>query len=91
MPTASSWSRLGALTKFYNIDKVLSMNRRTAESANLEYAASPIGRLSATLRAKLKGARERVFSPKTLLNPDPVSVGGRSDRAVQVRFLYIRS
>jgi hypothetical protein len=54
--------QLGALTKFYNINKVLSMNRRTAESANLEYAASPLGRLRATLRAKLKGARERAFS-----------------------------
>jgi hypothetical protein len=53
--------QIGALTKVFNIDKVLSMNRRTAESANLEYAASPLGRLSATLRAKLKGARERAF------------------------------
>jgi spore maturation protein CgeD len=54
--------QIGALTKVYNINKVLSMNRRTAESANLEYAASPIGRLRATLRAKLKGAWERIFS-----------------------------
>jgi hypothetical protein len=28
--------QIGALTKVYNIDKVLSMNRRTVESANLE-------------------------------------------------------
>jgi hypothetical protein len=54
--------QIGALTKVYNIDKVLSMNRRTVESANLEYAASPFGRLRATLRAKLKGAMERAFS-----------------------------
>jgi hypothetical protein len=54
--------QIGALTKVYNIDKVLSMNRRTAESANLEYAASPFGRLLATLRAKLRGARECLFS-----------------------------
>ena len=54
--------QIGALTKVYNIDKVLSMNRRTVESANLEYATSPIGRLFVTLRAKLRGARERVFS-----------------------------
>jgi hypothetical protein len=54
--------QLGALTKFYNIDKVLSMNRRTAESANLEYAASPFGRLLATFRAKLRGAWDRVSS-----------------------------
>jgi spore maturation protein CgeD len=52
--------QIGALTKVYNIDKVLSMNRRTAESANLEYSASPFGRLLVTLRAKLRGARERL-------------------------------
>ncbi len=54
--------QVGALTKVYNIDKVLSMNRRTVESANLEYSASPIGRLLITLRAKARGARERLFS-----------------------------
>jgi glycosyltransferase involved in cell wall biosynthesis len=53
--------QLGALTKVYNIDKVLSMNRRTTESANLEYSASSFGRLLVTLRAKLHGARERFF------------------------------
>jgi len=52
--------KLGALTKFYNIDKVLSMNRRTVESANLEYATSPLGRLWVGFRAKLKGAWQRV-------------------------------
>ena len=55
--------QIGALTKVYNIDKVLSMNRRTVESANLEYSASPFGRLLVTLRAKLRGARERL-SPR---------------------------
>jgi hypothetical protein len=55
--------QLGALTKFYNIDKVLSMNRRTTESANLEYSDSAFGRLLVTLRAKLRGARERL-SPR---------------------------
>jgi Glycosyl transferase family 2 len=54
--------RLGALTKFYNIDKVLSMNRRTDVSANLEYSASRFGRILVTLRAKLRGARERLSS-----------------------------
>jgi spore maturation protein CgeD len=54
--------QIGALTKVYNIDKVLSMNRRTTESANLEYASSPVGRLFVTLRAKVKGARERFLS-----------------------------
>jgi glycosyltransferase involved in cell wall biosynthesis len=56
--------QIGALTKVYNIDKVLSMNRRTIESANLEYSASPFGRLLVTFRAKLRGARERLFSPR---------------------------
>lgn len=54
--------QIGALTKVYNIDKVLSMNRRTAESANLAYAASPIGRMLVNFRAKLRGAWERVSS-----------------------------
>jgi spore maturation protein CgeD len=56
--------QIGALTKVYNIDKVLSMNRRTVESANLEYAASSLGRLKVLLRAKLRGARERLTSPR---------------------------
>jgi hypothetical protein len=54
--------QIGALTKVYNIDKVLSMNRRTVQSANLEYSASPLGRLMVLFRAKLRGARERLFS-----------------------------
>ena len=54
--------QIGALTKVYNIDKVLSMNRRTVQSANLEYAASPLGRFKVLLRAKLRGARERLTS-----------------------------
>ena len=56
--------QVGALTKVHNIDKVLSMNRRTVQSANLEYAASPLGRLLVTFRAKLRGARERLFSAR---------------------------
>ncbi len=56
--------RIGALTKVYNIDKVLSMNRRTTQSANLEYASSPLGRVLVTLRAKLRGASERLFPPR---------------------------
>ena len=55
--------QIGALTKIYNIDKVLSMNRRTVQSANIEYAASPLGRLLAMLRAKFRGAREAWFAP----------------------------
>jgi glycosyltransferase involved in cell wall biosynthesis len=53
--------QLGALTKFYNINKVLSMNRRTVESANLEYADSTLGRFRATVRAKVRGARDRLL------------------------------
>jgi hypothetical protein len=56
--------QVGALTKIYNIDKVLSMNRRTVQSANLQYAASPLGRLVATLRAKFRGARATLFAPR---------------------------
>jgi hypothetical protein len=56
--------QIGALTTVYNIDKVLSMNRRTVQSANLEYATSSFGRLFVTLRAKLRGAREALFSPR---------------------------
>jgi len=56
--------RIGALTKVYNIDKVLSMNRRTAESANIAYAATPFGRILATLRAKFHGTWDRVSRPR---------------------------
>jgi spore maturation protein CgeD len=54
--------QIGALTKVWNINKILSMNRRTAESANLEYASSPIGRVMVTVRAKLKGVIGKVAS-----------------------------
>ena len=56
--------QIGALTKVYNIDKVLSMNRRTEESVNLEYSASPLGRLLITIRRKFSGAWERLFSAR---------------------------
>jgi hypothetical protein len=56
--------QIGAFTKIYNIDKVLSMNRRTVQSANLEYSASPLGRLFVTLRAKVRGTRQRLFAPR---------------------------
>jgi spore maturation protein CgeD len=56
--------QIGALTKVWNIDKVLSMNRRTIESANVAYSASPLGRLLLTLRAKLRGAWDRVSRPR---------------------------
>lgn len=56
--------QIGALTKIHNLAKVLSMNRRTTESANLEYFASAFGRVMVTIRAKLRGARERFFSSR---------------------------
>ena len=56
--------QIGALTTVYPINKVLSMNRRTVQSTNLAYATSPVGRLFATFRAKLRGAREALFAPR---------------------------
>jgi glycosyltransferase involved in cell wall biosynthesis len=53
--------KMGALTKIYNIDKVLSMNRRTASSVNLEYADSRLGRFWILLKVKIKGIR-RIFN-----------------------------
>ncbi len=52
--------KIGALTKVWNIDKVLSMNRRTTASINLEYAESPMGRFLVLVKAKIKGVR-RIF------------------------------
>ena len=56
--------QIGKLTTVHPINKVLSMNRRTETSINLEYATTPLGRAWAMLKAKGKGARERVFGPK---------------------------
>ncbi len=53
--------KMGALTKIYNIDKVLSMNRRTAASVNLEYAESRLGRFFILMKVKAKGIR-RIFN-----------------------------
>jgi spore maturation protein CgeD len=52
--------QIGLLTKVYNIDKMLSMNRRTVESINLQYSTSPVGRAFITFREKLKGAWELI-------------------------------
>ncbi len=49
--------QIGALTTVYNINKLVSMNRRTASSVNLEYAESGLGRAAALLKAKIKGLR----------------------------------
>jgi len=51
--------RIGSLTTVHPIPQVLSMNRRTEASCNLEYASTPLGRLMATFKAKARGARER--------------------------------
>ena len=56
--------QIGALTKVYNIEKVLSMNRRTTDSVNLQYSASSLVRLLIVLRQKLKGAWQRAFSER---------------------------
>ncbi|HWY74927.1 MAG TPA: glycosyltransferase [Verrucomicrobiae bacterium] len=53
--------KIGALTKIYNIDKVLSMNRRTVSSINLEYAESRLGRFLILVKVKIKGIR-RIFN-----------------------------
>jgi spore maturation protein CgeD len=56
--------RIGQLTTVHPIAKVASINRRTATSVNLEYATSPMGRVMATIKAKAKGARQKLFGPK---------------------------
>lgn len=53
--------QIGALTKVHNIDKLVSMNRRTTSSINLDYAESPLGRFFVLLKAKVKGLR-RIFN-----------------------------
>jgi spore maturation protein CgeD len=56
--------QIGALTKVHNIERVVGMNRRTAESANIEYSASPLGRLLITLKSKIRGGWQRLSSPR---------------------------
>jgi hypothetical protein len=56
--------QIGALTKVYNINKVLSMNRRTMESVNLAYSASPLGRCFITFKRKLRGVWDRTFAER---------------------------
>lgn len=52
--------KVGALTKVYNIDEFVSMNRRMAGSSNLEYSASAIGRFFILIKQKIKGLRRRM-------------------------------
>ena len=56
--------QIGKLTTVHPIKQVLSMNRRTESSVNLEYATTPLGRVWAMFKAKCKGARERFAGPK---------------------------
>lgn len=52
--------RIGALTKVCNIDKVTSLNRRTASSVNIQHSATALGRLGDLLTAKARGLRDRL-------------------------------
>lgn len=50
--------RIGALATVHPIRSVLSMNRRTASSVNLEYAETAVGRAFILMKQKFKGAWE---------------------------------
>jgi spore maturation protein CgeD len=52
--------RIGALTKVYPIAKVLSMNRRTVQSVNLEHSETALGRGWIVMKQKLKGGWDRL-------------------------------
>jgi spore maturation protein CgeD len=56
--------QIGALTKVHNIEKILSMNRRTAQSVNAEYSSSRLGRSLITLKAKIRGTFMRLSSER---------------------------
>ena len=53
--------QVGSLTKVHNINKLVSMNRRTIGSANLEYSESAMGRFLILIKMKMKGLRRRLF------------------------------
>lgn len=52
--------RIGSLTMVHPIDKVLSMNRRTVQSVNLEHSESAAGRALITLKQKVRGGLDRL-------------------------------
>jgi spore maturation protein CgeD len=56
--------QVGALTKVHNINKLVSMNRRTAGSINLEHSESAVGRSWILIKSKIKGLRRRMFAPR---------------------------
>jgi spore maturation protein CgeD len=52
--------KVGTLTKVHNINQLVSMNRRTIGSANLEYSENPAGRLWILVKAKFRGLKRRL-------------------------------
>lgn len=54
--------KVGALTAVYPINKLLSMNRRTLGSANIEYSENPVAQSWIVLKAKFKGLKRRLFA-----------------------------
>ena len=54
--------QVGALTTVYNIDQVLSLNRRTPDSANLAYSTTRVGRFFDLVCANYKGLVRRFGS-----------------------------
>lgn len=52
--------RVGNLTTVHPIPKVLSMNRRTLDSVNLEHSESALGRAMIVLKQKIRGGWERL-------------------------------
>jgi spore maturation protein CgeD len=52
--------KVGALTTVYPIVKLVSMNRRTIGSANIEYSENRIAQFWIVLKAKLRGLKRRL-------------------------------
>ncbi len=58
------FEQIGALTTVHNINKFVSMNRRTAESANLEYSDSRLGRMLILMKEKIRGGWRMINRPR---------------------------
>jgi spore maturation protein CgeD len=54
--------KVGRLTKVHNIDKLVSMNRRTLGSANIEYSENLVVQLWIVLKAKFRGLKHRLLA-----------------------------
>ncbi len=54
--------KVGALTTVYPIVKLVSMNRRTIGSANIEYSENPVVQAWIMLKAKLRGLKRRLLA-----------------------------